>query len=94
MRSKLLGIAVIATLSLTGCSIGRAATSETDSAVKAAACARAQTLDSQIRDIQAQILQMTMHATGGGPFGEKRALERQKVPLAAELVAQDTVCKG
>src|SRR5665811_1678843 len=48
MRNKLLGLTVIAVLSLTACNSGG------DPAIKAAACARVATLASQIKDILAQ----------------------------------------
>jgi hypothetical protein len=61
---------------------------------QAAACARVATLNSQINDLVNQYRQLVMSGSGGGPFGEQAALEREKTPLEAELVVQNKVCKG
>jgi hypothetical protein len=64
---------------------------EQQSGTKAAACARVQTLTSQLGDIQEQIRKMPIDMNS---FAARQELERQKVPLKAELVVQNKVCKG
>ena len=59
---------------------------EQQSGTKAAACARVQTLTSQLGDIQEQIRKMPIDMNS---FAARQELERQKVPLKAELVVQN-----
>jgi hypothetical protein len=100
MRCKLLGIAVIAAMSLTACNIGSAATTSganggTDSGTKAAACARVGTIRAELAQIQDGIRQAmsgTTDVTVWGPVVND--LNRQKTPLNRELTAQNKVCKG
>ena len=65
-----------------------------DPAVKAAACARAATITTQLADMREQ---MRLDSIKDGPIGsaqERQDLERQMEPLRVELVVQNKVCKG
>ena len=65
-----------------------------DPAVKAAACARAATITTQLADMREQ---MRLDSIKDGPIGsaqEGQDLERQMEPLRVELVVQNKVCKG
>jgi hypothetical protein len=90
MRNRLLGLTVIAVLSLTACNSG-GDNSGGDPAIKAAACARVATLASQIKDILAQ-----ERAVPIGPNGPqtRQALARQWRTLDVERIAQNKVCVG
>src|ERR1035437_2837782 len=92
MRNKLLGLTVIAVLSLTACNSGGDPTnSGGDPTVKAAACARVATLASQIKDILAQERAVPIDANGPQT---RQALARQWRTLHVERIAQNKVCVG
>jgi len=95
MRSKLLALTAIAAMSLAACKIGKdTTTGGNDAGTKEAACARVQTITAQLKDMQEQIRQAEIRDGPIGSAQERQGLERQKVPLKAELVVQNKVCKG
>jgi hypothetical protein len=91
MRSKLLGIAIIATMSLTACNSGSGGS---DAGTKAAACARVTTITTQLADMQEQIRKVSIQEGPIASAPERQSLERQKVPLKVELKVQNQVCSG
>ena len=91
MRSKLLGFAIIAAMSLTACNNGSAAT--TTDGTSAAACARVATITTQLADMREQ-MRLDSIKDGIGSAQERQDLERQMEPLRVELVVQNKVCKG
>jgi hypothetical protein len=93
MNKKQLTLGVTAALILVG-GLSACGNSGADSGTKAAACARAATLNSQINDLVNQHRQLALSMSGGGPFGEQAALERQMDPLRVELAVQNKVCKS
>ena len=100
MRSKLLVLAAIAAVSLSACNDGATIiTGDTGgssvAATKAAACARAGTIRSELAQIQDQIRQAMSGGADSSVWGPVvHKLTLQKAPLNSELVAQNKVCKG
>ena len=100
MRSKLLVLAAIAAVSLSACNNETTTTGDTGgsssvAATKAAACARAGTIRSELAQIQDQIRQAMSGGADSSVWGPVvHKLTLQKAPLNSELAAQNKVCKG